>query len=263
MFAAVLRGGRLPHAILVEGPLSSENAAFARKIAGGMLCRNEDRPCGTCRDCVKICREIHPDVLVYGGDGTARSFHIDTVRKIRQEAFIRPNEAAGKVLILENAQTMSVQAQNALLKIIEEPPANVTFILTCENKASLLDTVLSRVRVFSLDPIEIAKLPETGELRAKAELLLDLLCTGSELSALAELAPYEKDRAGFMALLRELHSASVDRLLKMEKKGADGKRFRLQLLKLVAIIGEVDAAAEQNAGGLLLTAIVPALFRAP
>lgn len=64
-----------------------------------------------------------------------------------------PNEAAYRVLILAEAQTMTPQAQNALLKILEEPPAHVIFILTCENRSQLLETVRSRCVCLTLQPV--------------------------------------------------------------------------------------------------------------
>ena len=86
----------------------------------------------------------HPDITEVGGDGAARSFHIDAVRAVRDSAYVLPNEAPRRVILLVGAHNMTEQAQNALLKILEEPPAHVAFILTCENRAQLLPTVLSR-----------------------------------------------------------------------------------------------------------------------
>lgn len=78
----------------------------------------------------------HPDIEEAGGDGGVRSFHIEEVRRLRDTAYVLPNEAAYRVLILSEAQNMTEQAQNALLKILEEPPRHVIFLLTCENRRS-------------------------------------------------------------------------------------------------------------------------------
>jgi DNA polymerase-3 subunit delta' len=92
----------------------------------------------------------HPDVTVLGGDGEARSFHIDAVRDLREEVFVLPNEAPVRVFVLCDVQNMTEQAQNSLLKVLEEPPAHVRFILTCEQRTQVLETVRSRVFTVSL-----------------------------------------------------------------------------------------------------------------
>lgn len=256
--AAYLRGGRLPHAILVEG--HADTISFAHKIAKAALCRSEeDKPCGTCKDCRKAEKGVHPDILVYSGGESAKSFHIDTVRKLRQEAYIKPNEAEGKVFILENVQNMTVQAQNALLKIIEEPPYGVTFILTCENKSALLVTVLSRVSVFSLDVT--TEEPDENEADEAAKKTLDDLLFGSELKALAAFSAYEKDRPAFARFLSSLRGEAVSRMLLNAKSEKLNRDEQIRLTKLVEIINEIETGLKQNVGGLLMTAILPASFK--
>lgn len=152
--AARLDSGTLPHALLLEGPRGSGRRTMARLIAAAAVCRGEgDRPCGVCPACHKALHSIHPDITELGGNEEARSFHIDAVRALREEAFILPNEAPVRVFILCDVQAMTDQAQNALLKLLEEPPAHVRLILTCENRAQLLETVRSRLFSVTLDGI--------------------------------------------------------------------------------------------------------------
>ena len=143
--SARLSGGAFPHAILIEGPVGSGRRTVATLIAAAALCESEDRPCGVCPACRKVLAGIHPDVTYHGGEGEARSFHIDEIRRVREDAYVRPNEGMRRVFVLLEAQNMSPQAQNALLKLLEEPPAQVVLILTCEQRTALLETVLSRV----------------------------------------------------------------------------------------------------------------------
>ena len=144
---------RLPHAILLEGEPGSGRHAMAKQLAMAAVCsaQPEARPCGECPHCVKSKAGSHPDIFVVEGGAAARSFHVDVIREIRSDAFIKPNEAACKVYLLFGAQAMSPQAQNALLKVLEEPPAQVFFILTCNTAAELLPTVRSRTQIFSLE----------------------------------------------------------------------------------------------------------------
>lgn len=256
--AAYASGGRLPHALLVEG--LSGTLEFARELAKIAVCSGETptgavKPCGLCRDCLKAGKNMHPDIIVRSGGDRARSFHVDEVREIRQEAYIRPNEAENKVFILENAQNMTAQAQNALLKIIEEPPANVVFILTCENKSALLETVLSRVSVIAIDSPRVTD----ANIAEQAAKILEELLHGSELEVLAAFSPYERDRSGLSALLRGIRDAAARMMTEHAAQNKTAERLRL--LKTVAIIDEMEAALGQNASGLLLTAILSAKFR--
>lgn len=153
--SAFADAGHFPHALLIEGPIGSGRKTFATRIAQAAVCTGEGaKPCGVCGACRKVENGIHPDVELVGGAGGARSFHIDTVRELCKRAVMMPNEAHRRVLILADVQTMTDQAQNALLKILEEPPAHLLFILTCENRAQLLATIRSRVMCLTLSPVE-------------------------------------------------------------------------------------------------------------
>ena len=145
---------RLPHAIILEGAAGCGKHTLANYLARASVCVGQgEKPCGVCPGCVKANAGSHPDIYLAEGTGAARSFHVETIRFIRSDAYIKPNEAPNKVYLLIGADTMSEQAQNALLKILEEPPAQVFFILTCVSAASLLPTVRSRAQLFTLDTV--------------------------------------------------------------------------------------------------------------
>ncbi len=153
--SAFADAGRFPHALLIEGPVGSGRKTLALQIAKAAICMTSgDKPCGICAACRKIAAGSHPDVEIVGGTGVARSFHIDTVRDLCKRAMLMPHEAQRRVLILTDVQTMTPAAQNALLKILEEPPAHLLFILTCENRAQLLATIRSRVVCLTMSPVE-------------------------------------------------------------------------------------------------------------
>lgn len=146
--------GRPPHAVLIDGPEGSGKRTLARIVARAGVCLAQgEKPCGSCRQCVNALEDRNPDIMVYSGAGGARSFSVDTVRAIRMDAALPPNDADKKVYILTNVQEMSDSAQNALLKILEEPPAYVMFVLTCVSRSRVLDTVRSRCFSVSVGPV--------------------------------------------------------------------------------------------------------------
>ena len=154
----LMESGRLPHAIVIEGDEGLGKRTLAKEIALSLLCRGEgERPCRECPQCSKVLKGYHPDIYEYSATGGARSFHVDVVREVKEDVFVRPNEADYKVYILGNCQCMSESAQNAILKILEEPPSYAVFILTVDSKSALLETVLSRSVVISLEGAEPSK----------------------------------------------------------------------------------------------------------
>ena len=142
---------RLPHAIIIEGEEGIGKRTLARELAAALVCRSrEEKPCYECSQCNKALKGIHPDIYEYSASGGAKSFHIDVVRDVISDICMSPNEAAYKVYILGNAHCMNESAQNAILKVLEEPPEYAVFILTAASKAMLLETVLSRAVTISI-----------------------------------------------------------------------------------------------------------------
>ncbi|MBE6613678.1 MAG: hypothetical protein E7631_00050 [Ruminococcaceae bacterium] len=150
-----LIAGKAAHGYILSGPAGSGKKTAARLIAASSVCENRESdrhplPCGVCPNCHKILQDISTDVL-WISNGDKATISVDQIRQIRQSLYVTPNDSDHKFYILENAHTMTTQAQNALLLSLEEPPPFVTFLLLTEDPASLLETIRSRAPVISME----------------------------------------------------------------------------------------------------------------
>ena len=156
--------GRSAHAYILEGPDGSGKHTAARQIAASVLCeRRADPsvplPCGTCSACRKILRGLSVDVLSVSNNGKA-TIGVDAIRTIRESLYMTPNDGDVKFYIIENAHLMTVQAQNALLLSLEEPPPYVMFLLLCTDATVLLETIRSRAPVIRMERFQPDRLEE-------------------------------------------------------------------------------------------------------
>ena len=139
----------LSHAYLITGGSPDSRAAFAREMAAAYLCEGERPPCSACRHCRKVKARIHPDITVIerelNKEGKLRSaLVVDQIRRTEADAAILPNEAERKVYVIREAELLNTESQNAFLKLLEEPPEWVLFLLCAKNAAALLPTIRSR-----------------------------------------------------------------------------------------------------------------------
>ncbi len=147
--------GHISHFYLLSGPAGSGKKTLARLLAAAALCRGEQKPCLACSACRKVLTDNHPDCITVD-DPEHKTVAVKIVREARADMYIRPNESDRKVYIFP--QEMGIEGQNALLKILEEPPAYGVFILLSDNPESLLPTVRSRCTQLRLLPLPEATL---------------------------------------------------------------------------------------------------------
>ncbi len=145
----MIESNRLVHSIILEGADGIGKHTAASIIAAAAICEEENAPCGRCRMCINAGKLKHADISMFAPEKS--TFKIETVRdKIRVEAYIKPFEAKRKVFILEHTELMTKDAQNAMLKILEEPPESLIFILLVTHASKLLPTIRSRCLTISL-----------------------------------------------------------------------------------------------------------------
>lgn len=138
-----LAKGHISHCYLISGPEGTGKHTLARLLASAILCQGKDKPCGICTPCRKVLDGNHPDYIIVD-DPEKKTVPVELIRQARADMFIQPNESDHKIYQFPRAQDMGLPGQNALLKVLEEPPAYGVFLLLTDNPDKLLPTVRSR-----------------------------------------------------------------------------------------------------------------------
>ena len=147
-----LARGHVSHFYLIAGPEGSGKHTLARLLAAAILCQGPDRPCGKCTPCRKVMDGNHPDFITVD-DPEKKTVTVELIRQARADVYIQPNESDYKIYLFPRAQDMGLPGQNALLKILEEPPEYGVFLLLTDNPDKLLPTVRSRCTELNLRPL--------------------------------------------------------------------------------------------------------------
>lgn len=185
--SARLAAGLLPPALLLTG---AGREAAAQHLAQIYLCSGAEKPCGLCVHCRKLRQSIHPDLI------RAEEVKVENIRALRADAHIRPNEAERKIYLFPRAEQLNPQAQNALLKLVEEGPPYAVFFFLCAQPESLLVTLRSRCEQHLIaaqeperEPLEeaVALIALLGS-KQKSQLPLLQLCVLLEKKSREELA---------------------------------------------------------------------------
>lgn len=232
--------GRLPHAILLEGPRGSGRFTLAQFISALALCRVSPGGCGECPDCRLALSGKHPDVEIYARAGAPGTLTINGLRAIRQSAATPPVQGRRRAVILRDIQDAAQQRTlNTLLKLIEEPPEYLMFIITADSRQNLLPTVVSRClllrmrlpgkeecaqelcRRLQMEPPEALRLSdycggnigraltlkedaESARVLADAAEITGCILRGDRYMLLCALQKYERNRSGARELTGHL-----------------------------------------------------------
>ena len=217
---AAAQHGRLSHAVILTG--EGDKVQAARYIAAAHLCRADSgRPCLQCNACRKVLDRIHPDVTEVQ-DNERKELPVETIRALRQDAYIRPNEGERKVYLFTDCAQLNERDQNVLLKIVEEGPPYAAFVFCADAVHALLPTIRSRCVELRMDapPLDA----EEGEAAAE---LCRVIARREPLALTAHLTALENRRFKREQLLPMVEGAwqiSADALLsRCGKPGACGE----------------------------------------
>ncbi len=233
---------RLAHAYLLVGPEGVGKRTLALALAQAVNCPQPDPPCGACPQCRRIANGLHPDVTVVTVEPGKREIGIDSVRELQHSLNLLPFEGRNRVTIIRDAERLTNEAANALLKTLEEPPPRVVLALTCHDDEALLPTIRSRCRRVALNPVGTAELIRVLETQHGVDpVLAGTLARharglpGHALAALAEPAVLT-GIAHSMAQLKAMVSADIPQRLELAAQLAPGAgTSRESLLALLRV----------------------------
>jgi len=221
---------RLAHANMFTGEDLEEKRRAAQSLAAGLLCSN--RPgtyggCGTCRECGLISDQAHPDFIVARPEGA--TIKLAQINALRREAAMQPVRGEVRVFVIEQADLMTREAANALLKTLEEPPGHSYFILLVKEPARLPDTVRSRCVPFDFGPLPVERAADVladrlGLPRDEALMLASL--AGGRVARAEEMAAEEaflelKERAD--SFLERVPGLSAEEVLALAAEVAGNR----------------------------------------
>ena len=143
-FSLAINNNALNHLYIISAPQGQGKKTVAHHIATMLHCEGANPPCGVCSSCIKHSSGNHPDLCVVAADSPTASIGVDTVRQLTTDIYIKPLIASKKIYIIADGQNLTAEAQNSLLKILEEPPSYAVIFLLTTSREALLQTVLSR-----------------------------------------------------------------------------------------------------------------------
>ncbi|TDO99984.1 DNA polymerase III subunit delta' [Marinomonas balearica] len=143
------KNGTFHHALLLTGEEGVGQEVLARSLADLLMCESDNAPCGHCHSCQLMLAGSHPDYLYI--DGSEGTIKVDVVRQLIVRVSKKAQVGKVKVLLLHDAHSMNINAANAVLKALEEPPENTFFILTTSSSHGMLPTIQSRCQKMVLD----------------------------------------------------------------------------------------------------------------
>ena len=244
-----LCGEKLSHACIIASVSAHRREEAAISLAAAMVCSGEGKkPCKVCKNCRKAEAGIHPDIIIVdkaSGEkkGKSGEIYVDQVRAVVSDAYILPNEADKKVYIIKDADKMNKGAQNAVLKLLEEPPSHVALVLCASNAGGLLDTIRSRCVELIINAEEAEPEPECLSL---AEEYLSITAAGDDANLIRFCFANEKMEAAQAAGFIECVQMILTDILceRLPSIGLD----RQQMMKMTRLMNKALEYLRFNVG---------------
>lgn len=238
-----IREGKSANAYIFAGEKGLAKHEAARLFAHALVCDNEkEAPCGECRSCIESQAGTNPDIIVLEKEKDKATIGVESIRKLITDALNKPFYARRKVYIIDDGDDITPQAQNAFLKIFEEPPEYLVFIIVCENDNQLLETIRSRAVQVNFPRVSDEIVKRYIEKKYPDETRIDFLvkyCAGIPYAADEIIAreDFETMREDILMLIPKLLSKNKLHAFKVssyfeENKDTAGEAFDMILMYL-------------------------------
>lgn len=228
-----IESGTVPHAFLIGGPSGSGKSTLAIEMAAAMNCENKGStsaplPCGRCDNCRRIYDGNYPDIKILAKNKDKATLGVEAVKDFREDMFLSSTESEHKIYFIDDAECMTPEAQNALLKVLEEPPKSVTIILLAKECDRILTTIKSRAQYIAMTRFSDDELAER------------LLNESSEAMAIKSLDP-----SRFIGLVMSADGRlGLAKSLLSKKMAESNEEERSEIIRLIRAIGQKASYAE-------------------
>ena len=246
-----VKAGRIAYAFLLSGPHGTGKRTCANYLTQTILCASPQAPCGQCPACKKVLAGLHPDVHVVGEE--EKSISVDSIRALRDQLALRPFEADRHIALIPRADRMTAQAQNALLKTLEEPAGGNVFFLLTDQPGAMLPTIVSRCRRLRFSPVSVEAcaeiLAEKGVEPGRARLAA--ACAQGAVGRALEIAgdeDYLPLREKALSSLKALSGgkAGVARAISFLGEGKSAASRAPEWLEILEVVARVLMARENG-----------------
>ncbi|HHT66418.1 MAG: DNA polymerase III subunit delta' [Caldicoprobacterales bacterium] len=262
----ILASGRVVHAYLFTGPAGAGKKTMSSLLAQALLCTSQgSRPCSLCSTCRQFEGGSHPDVFWIRRPEGKTGISVGQIRDLQAAIKVKPYQAGKRVCFIDNAHLMTQQAQNALLKTLEEPPSHTLFFLLAESTSALLPTILSRCQTFRIGALPQQMIIEILHRRLSISQedagMIAALSQGNPGKALA-LAEDEAFRSSREILLRSMSQAGSVRILDAYEVFADNRHRVEDLFHILQLwIRDLLVLKETGEWGLVINLDQAALLK--
>lgn len=228
---SALKYNKISHAYLIQGERLSGKMMIADIFARALQCENAegDKPCNQCRSCKQAMNQNHPDIL-YVQHEKPNVISVDNIRQqINGDIAIKPYSGVHKIYIVDEAEKMNVQAQNALLKTLEEPPEYAVILLLATRVEAMLQTILSRCVVLNTRPVHEDMIKEYLMRRVQVPDYRAAICASfarGNVGRAAELASNEQFdhmKSSVIGTMKNISDMEINKIAAETKKMVEEK----------------------------------------
>ena len=231
-----IKNNQVSHSYMFIGEEGIGKKEIAKEFAKNILCLGENKPCNQCKSCVEFNSENHPDFQIIEPEGN--TLKIDTIREFQKKVVEKPITSEKKVYIINDSDKMTPEAQNCLLKTLEEPPEFVIIILIGKNENFFLSTIKSRCLIMHFEKLPNNELKELLEnryqIKVKSGLMLESF-QGSIGKALKMQEQYEMYES-IEEIIKKLQEKSIIDILKTSEIIYKSKEEIFDILEFINII---------------------------